>query len=191
MVEAKQTSILSQFFTVVLMTFVAVVYMRWQGRIWWCECGEFYPISLGVQSRHCSQHLFDAYTVSHVLHGLWFFGMLWPLRNRISLGWRFVIASAIEIAWEMLENSPAVIEHYRNETAALGYTGDSILNSLCDILSCMVGFYIALRIGLWKSVALFIASELLMLWLIRDNLTLNVLMLLWPIDAIRQWQTRG
>jgi hypothetical protein len=137
---------------------------------------------------HNSQHLLDPYSLSHVLHGILFFGVLWLLRRRISLPWRFAIAAAIEIAWEMAENSPIIINRYRTATMALGYTGDSILNSLGDIASFLVGFWVAKKLRLWWSVAIFLAVELLLLWWIRDNLALNVLMLLWPIDAIRRWQ---
>jgi Protein of unknown function (DUF2585) len=177
------------FVTVLLM--VAVLYLRWQGRVWWCACGRPYPVSLNVNSMHNSQHLFDAYSLSHVLHGLIFYGVLWLMRRRITPGWRFAIAAAIEIAWEMAENSPVIINRYRAATIALGYTGDSIFNSLGDVASFLLGYWLAKRIGLWRSVALFVAVELTMLWWMRDNLLLNVLMLLWPIDAIRRWQQGG
>ncbi len=170
---------------------LAVVYERWQGRIWWCKCGSWAPISIAVQSPHNSQHLFDAYSFSHVLHGILFFGFLWLFRNRLSLNVRAAIAASIEIGWEMLENSPIIINRYREATVSLGYTGDSIANSLGDIASFVFGFYLARKLGLWWSIAIFIVTELLMLWLIRDNLALNVLMLLWPINAIRRWQAGG
>jgi hypothetical protein len=167
---------------------LAIAYLRWQGRIWWCECGQWYPISLRVNSQHNSQHLFDAYSLSHVLHGILFFGILWCFRRHLSLAVRAAIAATIEIGWEMLENSPIIINRYRAATVSLGYTGDSIANSLADIASFVAGFYVARKLGLWWSIAIFLVVELLLLWMIRDNLTLNVLMLLWPIDAIRRWQ---
>ena len=170
---------------------IAVIYLRWQGRVWWCACGGWNPISLNVNSMHNSQHVFDPYSLSHVLHGILFFGLLWLGRRRISLGWRAAIASCIEIGWEMMENSPIIINRYRAATISLGYTGDSIANSLGDIASFLIGFWIAKQVGLWRSVAIFITVELLLLWWIRDNLTLNVLMLLWPINAIRHWQAGG
>ena len=176
---------------VIFLLLIAVAYLRWQGRVWWCACGRWNPVSLNVNSMHNSQHLFDAYSLSHVLHGLIFFGVLWLMRRRISPGWRFAIAAAIEIAWEMAENSPIVINRYRTATIALGYTGDAVLNSLGDVASFLIGYWLAKKIGLWRSVALFIAVELALLWWIRDNLMLNVLMLLWPIDAIRKWQAGG
>jgi hypothetical protein len=170
---------------------VAVVYLRWQCRVWWCQQGDLWPISITVNSPHNSQHLFDAYSLSHVLHGILFFGALWPLRRRLSLPVRAAIAASIEIGWEMLENSQIIINRYRSATAAIGYTGDSILNSLGDVASFVVGFYVARKLGLRWSIAIFIITELLMLALMRDNLTLNVLMLLWPVDAIRKWQAGG
>jgi hypothetical protein len=108
---------------------IAVVYLRWQGRVWWCQQGDLWPISIKVNSPHNSQHLFDAYSLSHVLHGILFFGALWLLRRRLSLPVRAAIAATIEIGWEMLENSPVIINRYRTATMANGYTGDSILNS--------------------------------------------------------------
>src|SRR3954447_1525117 len=169
----------------------AVIYLRWQGRVWWCQQGDLWPISIKVNSPHNSQHFFDAYSLSHVLHGILFFGALWPLRRRLSLPVRAAIAASIEIGWEMLENSPLVINRYRTATMANGYTGDAILNSLGDVASFVVGFYLARKLGLRWSIAVFLTVELLMLLLMRDNLTLNVLMLLWPIDAIRKWQAGG
>jgi len=176
---------------VAAMLLVAVVYLRWQGRIWWCACGRPTPVSIKVNSQHNSQHLLDPYSLSHILHGVLFFGVLWLLRRRLSLDVRAIIAAGIEIGWEMLENSPVIINRYRSATISLGYTGDSIVNSLGDVASFVLGFYLARKLGLWRSVALFIAVELLMLWLMRDNLTLNVLMLLWPLDAVRKWQSAG
>ena len=176
---------------VLLLVLLALIYLRWQGRIWWCACGGWSPVSITVQSQHNSQHLIDPYSLSHVLHGVLFFGLLWPLRRRLSLEVRAAIAAVIEIGWEMLENSPIIINRYRAATVSLGYEGDSIVNSIGDIASFVLGFYLARKLGWRWSVGLFIAVELLMLYLMRDNLTLNVLMLLWPIDAIREWQSGG
>jgi hypothetical protein len=170
---------------------IAVIYLRWQGRIWWCACGRWNPVSTVVKSEHNSQHLLDPYSLSHVLHGILFCGVLWLFRRRIGPWWRFAIASFVEIAWEMLENSPIIINRYRAATISLGYTGDSIFNSIGDIASYMAGYWVARKLGLWWSIAIFVTTELLMLWLMRDNLTLNVLMLLWPIDAVRRWQSGG
>src|SRR5438067_1110695 len=101
----------------------AIVYLRIQGRVWLCQHGDWWsPVSLIVNSPHNSQHLFDAYSLSHLLHGLLFYGLFWLFRRRISLPWRLVAAAAIEIAWEVMENSPFIINRYRTATAAFGYT---------------------------------------------------------------------
>jgi hypothetical protein len=173
------------------MLVIAVIYLRWQGRVWWCAHRDFRIVSLVVNSPHTSQHLLDPYSLSHALHGILFFGFFWLFRNWMSLRWRLVAATAVEVAWELMENSPFIINRYRATTMSLGYEGDSIINSLGDVLSFVVGFYIARIAGLWWSIAAFVVIELAMLWLIRDNLALNVLMLLWPIDAIRRWQSGG
>ena len=170
---------------------LALVYLRWQGRVWWCDCGRPTPVSLVVASQHNSQHLFDAYSLSHMLHGLLFFGGLWFFRGALSLNTRAVIATMIEIAWELLENSPIIIDRYRRATISLGYSGDSIANSLADVVSFVAGFYLARKLGLWWSVGIFFAVEIAMLIWMRDNLALNVLMLFWPIDAVKQWQSGG
>jgi len=176
---------------VLALILIAIVYLRWQGRDWWCECGRAAPVSMVVRSQHNSQHLFDAYSLSHALHGILFFGLLWPLRQRLCLNTRAALAACIEVGWEALENSPVIIDRYRTATVSLGYSGDSISNSLGDIVSFAAGFYVARTLGLRRSIAVFLAVELLMLWTIRDNLALNMLMLLWPIDAIRTWQAGG
>ena len=174
------------------MLLIAISYLRWQGRVWICQQGDAWiPVSLKVDSPHNSQHLLDAYSLSHMLHGILFYGLFWLFRRKLTMPWRLVGAAAIEIAWEMMENSPVVINRYRTATMALGYEGDSILNSMGDVLSFVIGFYVARRAGLWWSIAIFLAVDLSMLWWIRDNLALNVLMLLWPIDAIRKWQAGG
>jgi hypothetical protein len=175
----------------VAMSIACVGYLRWQGRIWYCAQGDIQLFSFNVNSPHNSQHLFDAYAFSHVLHGVIFFGALWFTRKKLSLPWRFFLACAIEWAWECLENSPIIINRYRAVTVSLGYEGDSIVNSFGDIVSCALGFSIARWLGLWKSIALFVLVELALLLWIRDNLTLNVLMLTYPIEAVRKWQAGG
>jgi len=176
--------------------------LRLEGRVWWCEQGDWLPWATDVWSPHCSQHLLDPYSLSHVCHGLIFAGALaWLCRSRRKSGsgracrvpvrWQFVIAIATAAAWEIAENSAWVINRYRTATMSLDYLGDSVANSLSDVACCGVGFWIARRIG-WKwSIALFIALELISLACIRDNLTLNVIMLIHPVQAIKQWQTAG
>lgn len=170
---------------------LTVALLRAMGRVWWCACRTPTPFSTDVQSSHNSQHLLDAYSFSHLLHGVIFFWALTLLAPKLAHSTRWVIALLIEMGWEILENSPVIIDRYRSATASLGYSGDSIVNVVGDLLGCAAGFWLAGRVG-WKgSVAVVVVVELTMLWLIRDNLTLNVVMLLWPIDAVRQWQSAG
>lgn len=135
-----------------------------------------------------SQLFADPYSFSHFLHGIIFFAILHLFRNKIPLKWRFVIAVAAEVAWEILENSPIIINRYRDGTAALGYEGDSIYNSFGDTLFAMFGFYITSKLS-WKwSLALLVFIEIILLILIRDNLTLNIVILIYPIEWIKNWQ---
>lgn len=165
--------------------FVAALFAM--GRIPVCECGIglFTPEAAGSAT---SQHLLDPYSLSHVLHGVLFYPLFFYAARRLPLRTRFLLAVLLEMGWEILENTPFVIDRYRTATAARGYTGDSILNSAGDVLSMILGYAFARRAPVWASVLLFAAIELLMLLLFRDNLTLNVLMLLYPLDAVRDWQ---
>ncbi len=165
------------------------VLLHQEGRIGWCKYG--FALWSPAWSHCTSQNVFDPYTLSHILHGVIFYWLLVPLGPRVPLRWRLVAAMAIEIGWELLENSPWVIERYRQTTASLDYTGDSVLNSLSDTVAAVCGFALASRIGWKTSLAVFVAFELVALYLARDNLTLNVLMLFWPIEAVKQWQIAG
>jgi hypothetical protein len=170
---------------IVLLT---IIVLRLEGRVWWCACGQSNLWAGDPQSSHSSQHLFDPYSFTHILHGVLIWGLLaWGL-PRLSPTWALPLAVFLEAGWEILENSPFIIERYRTATIALGYEGDSIVNSLGDIFSCSLGFVVARRIGWRWSVALVVATELILLFWIRDNLLLNIVMLIWPIDAIRSWQ---
>ena len=159
-----------------------------------CECGTVKLWHGVVQSAENSQHLTDWYAPSHFTHGLIMYFVAWLLWVRLKLfggkpiRWALPIAVAVEAAWEIMENTPMVIDRYRAVTVSWGYSGDSVVNSLGDIGWMIVGFLAASRIPAWASVALAVFLELLTLWTIRDNLTLNVVMLFWPIEAIRQWQ---
>jgi hypothetical protein len=135
-----------------------------------------------------SQHIADWYSPSHVIHGFLFYLLGWMLLRGRPAGERLTLAVAIEAAWEMLENSPIIIDRYRQATIALGYTGDSIVNSVSDVAFMALGFAFARRAPAWATVIVAIAFELIALWAIRDNLTLNIVMLVWPLDAIKAWQ---
>lgn len=187
----RRFPLLSPWLVIVLLLLATVGALRGMGRAWWCACRQPIPFSTQVASSHNSQHLLDPYSLSHLLHGLIFFGVLRLVAPRIPPWWRLVIGVTVEAGWEVLENSPMVIERYRAATASLGYSGDSIVNSTGDVLSCLLGFWLARALGWWKSIALFVLVEVGMLLWIRDNLTLNVIMLLRPLDAIRRWQLGG
>lgn len=156
-----------------------------------CTCGYVKLWEGEVWSSGNSQHLTDWYTLSHLVHGFIFYAILRWLRPGWSLAWRAVAALLIEGAWEVIENTPLVINRYRDVTASLDYSGDSILNSFGDGVAMLAGFFLAARLPVAVSVALVIGMEGLAAWMIRDNLALNVLMLLWPIEAVREWQMQG
>jgi hypothetical protein len=168
---------------------VQVVVERQMGRIWICDCGYVKLWEGGVNTLGNSQHLSDWYTPSHIIHGFLFYGLAWLVFRRRSVGFRLGIAAAIEAAWEVLENSPIIIDRYRTATIALDYYGDSILNSAMDTVWMALGFLVASRLPVWLTVAIALAFEILTAYVIRDNLTLNVIMLVWPVKAILAWQS--
>lgn len=165
---------------------VASLYLMGRDPI--CSCGYVKLFESATNIEGNSQHIADWYAPSHIIHGFLFYLVGWILMRRASFGARLNLALAIEIAWELLENSPLVIERYRTATMAITYHGDSILNSAMDSLFMVLGFSIASRLPVWLTVVTAIALELLAAWAIRDNLTLNVLMLIWPVEAIKEWQ---
>ena len=148
----------------------------WEGNIW---------------SSQQSQRFADPYTFSHTIHGMLFYAILWLVAPRTSVRVRFIAAIVLEAAWEVLENSPVIINRYREATIALGYVGDSVFNSVSDIFFAALGFVFAWRAPVWVTVAVILAMELVTLVLIRDNLALNIIMLVHPIDAIKDWQMAG
>jgi hypothetical protein len=142
----------------------------------------------GARTSDTSQWIADPYTFSHVLHGIFFYWLLLPLRPRLSLGTRFLVAVTIEVGWEIIENTPFVIDRYRAATASLDYYGDSMLNSTFDVVAAIAGFWLAWKFN-WKwALGFVVAIELLSAYFIRDNLTLNILMLFYPLESIKQWQ---
>lgn len=162
--------------------------LRWEGRRWWCECGRWNLWSGDVWGAHNSQHLVDPYAFTHLLHGVafwWIVRACWP---RMSGMGQALIVAVLEGLWEVWENSPFIIDRYRTATAAQGYVGDSIANSVGDLGACLAGFWLARRLGVRWSVVLFVVTEVVLgLW-IRDGLLLNILMLVWPVEAIKVWQ---
>lgn len=173
---------------IALVLVVTTFQLRNQGRLWSCSCRNLYLWSGNVWSSDNSQHLFDPYSFTHLLHGIIFFWILVWIIPRLSLIWRLWLAISIEALWEVIENSDFVIQRYREETAALGYQGDTIVNSLGDILICGAGFLFAYYLGIRKSLVLFVVTEVVLLLWIRDSLLLNVVMLIHPIDGIKEWQ---
>lgn len=156
-----------------------------------CTCGTIDLWVAQADSAKTSQMLSDWYSASHIVHGFLFYGALWLVFRKWPVERRFLIALIIEAGWEILENTPMIINRYREATAALGYTGDSVLNSMSDIAMMGLGFLLARKLPVWAAVLVVIVLELVPLFIIRDNLTLNVWMLLAPSDALKAWQAGG
>jgi hypothetical protein len=167
---------------------IQVTVEHFMGRIWICACGNIDLWEGGVNTSENSQQISDWYTPSHIIHGFLFYGLTWLLFRKRPIALRLGVATLIEAAWEVLENSPIIIDRYRTATIALDYYGDSILNSAMDTVWMALGFLLAWRLPVWMTVLLAVAAELFTGYLIRDNLTLNVIMLVWPIEAIKVWQ---
>ncbi|MCU0904175.1 MAG: DUF2585 domain-containing protein [Tabrizicola sp.] len=167
---------------------LTAAWLLWIGREPICKCGYIKLWHGEVVSSENSQHISDWYTPSHIIHGFLFFGALWLVARRLSFAWRLAIATLVEAAWEIVENSDAVIERYRSVTISLDYYGDSVLNVVADIAAMILGFWLASKLPVWVTVALIILFEAATIWLIRDGLALNVLMLLYPLDWVAEWQ---
>jgi uncharacterized membrane protein len=168
----------------VLMIFL----LREQGRTVLCSCG-YFAIWIGdTCSSSNSQQLFDPYSFTHLLHGFLLFWLVALLFRRLSSGWQIWLALLLESAWEVFENTSFVINKYRTETAALGYTGDTVVNSLGDLACALLGFLIARQLGVRRSLILFVLIELILIFWIHDGLLLQILMLVRPVAAIKSWQ---
>lgn len=174
--------------SVVAVFSATAVLLRLEGRLWICSCGTLLMWVGEVCSSNNSQHFFDPYSFTHVLHGFLFFWLIAWLVPRLDSSWQLVLAIVVEGAWEVFENTNFIIERYRTATAALGYNGDTVVNSLGDILCCTLGFMIARRLGFRRSLIAFVALEFVLILWIRDSLLLEILMLVVPIDVIRTWQ---
>jgi hypothetical protein len=177
-----------QIIAIGLVLLLMVVSLRAEGRMFLCTCGHFALWTSDTCSSNTSQQLLDPYSFTHVLHGFLFFWLIALLFRRMTSGWQVWLALLLEGAWEIFENTPFVIDKYRTETAALGYTGDTIVNSFGDLLCAFAGFMIARKLGLRWSLIVFVLVELFLLVWIRDSLLLQILMLLRPVEAIKLWQ---
>ena len=177
---------------VVLVVLAGTVYgLRCQGRLWMCSCDYLLVWSGDAWSSDNSQHLLDPYSFTHVSHGFVFCGLLALVAPGLRVVWRLTLTATIEAMWEVVENSAYVIGRYREGIAALGYAGDTVVNSLSDIVLCGLGFALARRLGFRLTLALFVVTELMSAVWIRDNLILNVVMLIQPVEAIKEWQAAG
>ena len=184
----KATSIL---FVPIGLLVVQIGVLAFLGQPAICECGTIKLWVSDVLSSDMSQHLTDWYTFSHIIHGILFYALLTWLFPRLSVWQKLAIAAGAEIAWEIAENTPWVIEAYRKQALAQGYVGDSILNSVMDTLSMMFGFFVARRSPIWLSIVLVVSMEVGVAYAIHDNLTLNILNFIYPFDFITRWQGGG
>ena len=159
------------------------------GRVPMCTCGTIRLWVGGTMSPETSQQIFDWYSLSHIIHGFALYGLTWLVLPNAPVAARLVLAVAVECGWEILENTDLIIDRYRTATVSLNYRGDSIINSVSDTLTMMFGFGLAAWLPVWFVVALAVFMEALAGYVIRDNLTLNIIMLIYPVEAIRVWQS--
>ncbi len=171
-----------------LLLVFAVITLKYEGRVWWCQVGDPSPWSSDIWTSHNSQHLLDPYSFTHILHGVLEFWLISLIFSRVPLAWRLFMSFTIACVWEMAENSTVIIERYRAETISLSYFGDSVINSIADIWCCCAGFLLARKLRFWRSLAFFLTTEAVLIVWIRDSLVINIIMLVWPIEAIKHWQ---
>ena len=170
---------------------VAALVLLGMGRIPFCKCGTIAIWSSDVTSNQQSQQLADPYSFTHILHGLGFYLLTWLVAKRWPVGARLLLAVALESGWEILENTEFVLDRYRSHTLSYDYYGDSVFNSVGDILAMMAGFWLAAKLPWWGSVAAFILIDSALLFFIRDSLIVNIIMLIHPVEAIKNWQLHG
>jgi hypothetical protein len=154
----------------------------------WCECGYIKLWHGVVMSSENSQHITDWYSFSHIVHGFGLYGIVWLIGPKWPIRLRFLLALTTEVGWEIFENTDFVINRYREGTIALDYYGDSVVNSAADVLACALGLVLAARLPVWGTFILAVEIEAILAYAIRDNLTLNIIMLIYPFAAIKQWQ---
>ena len=186
--ESKRARLL-QITVTCLVLLLMIVVLRIEGRSFFCTTCDQFAIWIGdTCSSSTSQQLFDPYSFTHVLHGFLFFWLIALLFRRLSPPWQFWLALFLEAVWEVFENTRFVIDKYRTETAALGYTGDTVVNSLGDLACALAGFLLARQLGVRRSLIVFALVELVLILWIHDSLLLQILMLVRPVEALKSWQ---
>jgi Protein of unknown function (DUF2585) len=188
MTTPKDRRRLAPIIATVLVPLAMIGLLRAEGRMISCACGHFAVWVSDWCSSNTSQQLLDPYSFTHVLHGFLFFWLIALLFKRMSRAWQFLLALVLESAWEIFENTSFVINKYRTETAALGYQGDTIVNSLGDLACALIGFVIARQLGVRRSLIVFAVIEAILIFWIHDSLLLQILMLIRPVEAIKLWQ---